>query len=111
MQFRIAILGVLFCLAAQAANVPGQSAQTSKTAPQAQQFLTGCVAQQAGQFVLLDDQMLRITSLQVAGTDQDTFAKYLGHKVQVTGTRASGQKGTFKVTGIKQIADNCSQAK
>jgi len=50
--------------------------------------------------VLLDNQMAKITSLQSAGPEKEVFAKYLGHKVQVRGTRTSGPKATFTVTGI-----------
>jgi len=62
--------------------------------------LTGCVDEQFGQYVLLDNQMAKITSLQSAGPEKEVFAKYLGHKVQVRGTRTSGPKATFTVTGI-----------
>ena len=55
--------------------------------------------------------MLRITNLQSAGSEGEVFAKYLGHKVRVTGTKSTGAKATFTVTQIEQVADNCSQAK
>jgi hypothetical protein len=112
MKFQVVLPGVLFCLAAQAAGQPGQGAPTPKqSASKAQQSLTGCVDEQDGQYVLLDDQMLKITSLQSAGSDQEVFAKHLGRKVQVRGTKSSGQKGTFKVTSIEQVSGNCGQAK
>jgi len=111
MKVRVILLGVLFCLAAQAVGKPGQGAPATKSVPAAQQSLTGCIDEQYGQYVLLDDQMLKITNLQPAGSDKEVFAKYLGHKVQVRGTKSSGPKGAFTVTGIEQIADNCGQAK
>lgn len=112
MKFQVVLLGVLFCLAAQAGGKPSQGAPTqNKSGSRAQQSLTGCMDEQDGQYVLLDDQMLKITSLQSASSDKEVFAKHLGHKVQVTGTKSSEQKGTFKVTGIEQVEGNCGQAK
>jgi hypothetical protein len=111
MKCQAVLLGLALCLAAQAAGKPGQDAPMSKSAPAAPQSLTGCIDEQYGQYVLLDNQMLKITNLQSAGTEKEVFAKFVGHKVQVRGTKSSGPKGTFTVTGIEQIADNCSQAR
>jgi len=111
MKVQVILLGALFCLTAHVAGQPSQSAPTSRSTPAAQQSLTGCVDEQFGQYILLDDQMLKITGLQSAGPEKDVFAKYLGHKVQVRGTKASGPKTTFTVTGIEQVADTCGQAK
>jgi hypothetical protein len=111
MKFQVVMLGVLFCLAADVAGQPNQGGPTSKPVSAAQQSLTGCIDEQFGQYVLLDGQMLRMARLQSAGPNQDVFAKYLGHKVQVNGARSSGPKGVFTVTGIEQIADNCAPAK
>ena len=101
MKLQVLLLGVLFGLAAQAASKPG------KAAPRAQQTLTGCIDEQAGQYVLLDDQMVKIANLQSAGADKEVFAKHLGHKVRVTGMQPSGQKGTFRVTGIEPVSGRC----
>jgi hypothetical protein len=112
MKFRVVLMGVLFCLAVQAAGKPDQSAPApNKASPAAQQTLTGCIDEQDGHYVLLDDLMLKITGLQSAGTDQEVFAKHLGSKVQVKGTRSSGQNSIFKVTRIEHVAGNCGQAK
>jgi hypothetical protein len=67
--------------------------------------------EQDGQYVLLDDQMKKITNLRSAGSDKEVFAKHLGRRVQVRGTQSSGEKGMFKVTGIEQLSGNCGQAK
>ena len=99
MKLRFAVPGLLFCLAALAA---GQSKQ---------QLLTGCLDEQDGQYVLLDEQMLKIVNLESAGPDQEVFAKHLGHKVLVKGTQPPEKKGTFKVTAIEQIAGNCAPSK
>lgn len=112
MKVPIILLGVLFCMAAEVAGQPGRSAPTSKFVPVAKQFLTGCIDEQFGQYILLDGEMQKIINLQSAGPEKEVFAKYLGHKVEVSGTRSSGQKTpTFTVTGIEQIADMCGQAK
>jgi len=73
--------------------------------------LTGCIDEQFGQYVLLDDQMLKIASRRSAGSEKEVFAKYPGHKVQVKGAGFSGPKGAFTVTGIERIADNCGPVK
>jgi hypothetical protein len=112
MKFQVALLGVLICMVAQTAGNRSQSTPTpSKSAPTAQQSLTGCIDEQDGHYVLLDDQMVKITSLQSAGSDQEVFAKHLGRKVQVTGTKSSGQESTFTVTGIERVAGSCGRAK
>lgn len=106
------LLGILLCLSALAAGKPSQGAPTpNKSASRAQQSLTGCIDEQDGRYVLLNDQMLKIASLQSANSDQEVFAKHLGHKVQVRGAKSSGQNGPFKVTSIEQVAGNCGQAK
>ncbi|MGB7759502.1 MAG: hypothetical protein WBL61_06720 [Bryobacteraceae bacterium] len=112
MKFRVVLLGVLICLVAQAAGKPSQGVPTmNQSDSKTQQSLTGCIDEQDGQYVLLDDQMRKITSLQSAGSDKDVFAKYVGSMVQVRGTKSSERNATFKVTSIKEVAGNCGQAK
>jgi len=111
MKIEAAMLGVLFCLAAHSAGKPSQPSATNRTVPVAKQSLIGCIDEQYGQYVLLDDQMVKITNLKSTGSEKDVFAKYVGHKVQVRGTKSSGPTAAFTVTGVEQIADNCSQAK
>jgi len=111
MKFQVVLLGVLFCLAAPAAGILDQGVATDKSAPRAQRSLTGCVDERGGQYVLLDDQMRKIASLQPAGPDKEVFAKHLGRRVRVKGAQSSGPKGTFKVTGIERLSGNCGQAK
>jgi hypothetical protein len=111
MKFQVVLLGVLICLAAQAAGRPGQGATTSESVSTAPQTLTGCVDERNGQYVLLDNQMRKIARLQPAGPDKEVFAKHLGRMVKVRGTKSAGQNDTFTVTGIEQIPGNCGQAK
>jgi hypothetical protein len=112
MTFQIAMLGLILCLPVQLAGKPVQDSPTpSKSAPKAQRSLTGCIDQQDGQYVLLDDQMLKIANLQSAGSEKEVFAKYVGIKVQVRGATSSGANGTFKVTSIAHVAGDCGKAK
>jgi hypothetical protein len=111
MKVRVTLLGVVICLMALAAGTSSQGPSPSKSAPAAQQSLAGCVGEQFGQYVLLDGQMQKIAGLRSSGPNNDVFAKYVGHEVQVTGTRPAGPKATFTVTGIIRIADICGQAK
>jgi hypothetical protein len=111
MKVQIALPGVLFCLTALTAGRASQADTTSKFVPVVQQSLTGCIDEQFGQYVLLNGQMVKITGLQSAGPNNNVFAKYVGHEVEVKGTRSSGPKADFTVTGIVQIADICGPAK
>ena len=111
MKVQVILLGVLFCIAAGVAGQPSQGAPTAKPVPVVQQSLTGCIDEQLGQYVLLDSQMLKITGLQSAGPNNDVFAKYVGHEVEVKGTKSAGPKATFTVTGIVQTSDKCGPAK
>jgi len=111
MKFQVLLLGALIGLAAQSADKPSQAAPTHKSASKETQSLTGCIDEQDGQYVLLDDRMLKIASLISTESDDDVFAKHLGRMVQVRGSNSSEPKGMFRVTGIERVAGNCSQAK
>jgi hypothetical protein len=111
MRVHVALLGVLFCMVARVAGQPSQGAPADKSAAAAPQSLTGCVDEQFGQYVLLDGRMVKITGLQYAGPNKDIFAKFVGHEVQLKGTKSQGPKATFTVTGIVQVADVCGQSK
>ena len=111
MKLHIVTLGVLFGMSALAADNPIQWPPASKSVPAAPQSLTGCIDEQFGQYILLDGQMVKIVHLQSTGPNKEVFAKYVGHQVQVRGTKSSGPKATFIVTGIEQIAGTCGQAK
>ncbi len=72
--------------------------------------LTGCVDEQEGKWVLVNDQTLAIiANLAADGFPTEGFAKYLGHKVTVQGTASAGGPGsTFKVRSIKTIRETCA---
>jgi hypothetical protein len=72
--------------------------------------LMGCVDEQAGKWVLVNDQTLAlIATLAADGFPTEGFAKFMGHKVTVRGTASSGDSGsTFKVREIKTISETCT---
>ena len=72
--------------------------------------LTGCVDEQEGKWVLVNDQtMAIIAKLAADGFPTEGFAKYMGHKVTVQGTASAGGPGsTFKVRSIKTIRETCA---
>jgi hypothetical protein len=96
--------GVLFCVAALDASEAARPAKAPQT-------LTGCVDQQKGHYVLLDEQMKTITQLRAVSSDQEVFAKHLGHIVQVKGTQSASGNTTFKVISIEELAGKCGPAK
>lgn len=98
----------IFLLAAGlplAAQAPKKKAARPKA-----ETLTGCVDQKQGKYVLTDDGMLKTLALiEWVDQNQENFARYVGHKVSVTGQR-SGQADPplFKVASLKDIAETCS---
>ena len=111
MKSHVVLVGILACLLAQAGSKPSEGAQSGKSATAAAQTLTGCIDEQKGQYVLLDDRMVKITSLQSAGSEKEVFAKYVGRKVQVSGTTSAEPKGVFIVDKIEQISASCGPGK
>jgi hypothetical protein len=72
--------------------------------------LTGCVDEQDGHYVLVDERTLTpIANLEADGFPLETFAKHLGHKVTVRGISSSGiGRPIFKVRSIDTISDACA---
>jgi hypothetical protein len=104
MKFHVILIAMLAC-------VPVSGASKAKSQPAPQPAMTGCIDEQDGQYVLLDEQMRKVVSLVSAGPDQEVFAKHVGHKVEVKGTAPRGGSGTFRVTVIRQLEGACGQAK
>lgn len=111
MKFQAVMLGILACLGAQASVSKPSRVPVYQAASKASQSLTGCVDEQSGQYVLLDDQMQKITNLQSAGSDPEVFAKRVGQRVLVKGTPSSARKGMFTVTTIEKLAGSCRPTK
>ena len=72
--------------------------------------LTGCVDQQDGLYVLVNDQSLTpIANLEAEGFPTEGFAKHLGQKVTVRGSSTSGAtRPVFRVRSIETISDTCA---
>lgn len=102
-----ALIGAQSTPAAAAAQTEKQQ---PKSASKTGASLTGCVDEQDGQFVLVDDRTLTpIASLEADGFPQEAFAKHLGHKVTVRGTSNSGTaRPIFKVRSVDKISDTCA---
>jgi hypothetical protein len=72
--------------------------------------LTGCVDEQEGSYVLLNDRTMNpIANLEADGFPTEGFAKHVGHKVTVRGTSNSqGALPLFKVRTIETVSDTCT---
>jgi hypothetical protein len=71
--------------------------------------LTGCLDEQEGHYLLVDDRDLKpIANLEAEGFPTEGFAKHLGHKVTVRGiSSSSGDRPTFKVRTIETVSEMC----
>ena len=71
--------------------------------------MTGCVDEEDGRYVLLNDRTRTpIANLEAANFPVEAFAKHVGHKVTVRGTsNASGERPLFKVRSIETVSDSC----
>jgi hypothetical protein len=72
--------------------------------------LTGCVDEQDGKYVLVDDRSLTaIADLVAEGFPTEGFAKHVGHKVTVRGTASpEGAKTFMKVRTIETLSETCA---
>jgi hypothetical protein len=72
--------------------------------------LSGCVDQQDGRYVLVDDRSLApVADLEADGFPTDGFAKHMGHKVTIRGTSNSGStRPLFKVRTIETVSETCA---
>jgi hypothetical protein len=72
--------------------------------------LTGCIDEQNGHYVMVDDRTLDpIADLQAEGFETEGFAKHMGHKVTVRGTSSPGEgRPLFKVRSIEAVSDTCA---
>jgi hypothetical protein len=80
----------------------GQKAKTDS--------LTGCIDQQEGRYVLVNDRTLSaVAVLEADGFPTEGFAKHMGHKVTVRGISSpAGVLPLFKVRGIETVSDICA---
>jgi hypothetical protein len=88
-----------------------QTAKQKKEGAKAQRAaLTGCVDEQDGKYVLIQEQSRSVIAhLEAEGFPTEGFAKHLGHKVTVRGTSspAGADSPVFKVQTVEPISDVC----
>ena len=70
----------------------------------------GCVDEQSGQYVLLDDRSLSpVADLAADGFPTEGFAKYVGQKVTVVGSSTPGaNRPLIKVRNIQTVSESCT---
>src|ERR1035438_3426091 len=117
MKFQILLLGAILCLGLTAqGQTTGQGTKSTQSANRmkrqpvstVQQSATGCVDEQSGHYVLRDAETSRLINLQSPNSNDDAyFAKYVGHKAQISGAKTSD---SMKVTSISQVADMCGRS-
>jgi hypothetical protein len=84
-------------------------AQDSKKKVASGASLSGCVDQQDGRYVLVDDRSLNpVADLEADGFPTEGFAKHMGHKVTIRGMSNSGStRPLFKVRTIETVSETC----
>ena len=93
-----------------------QAAEGQKKVPASQKkaasgtSLTGCVDEQDGHYILVDDRNLEpVADLEAEGFPQEGFAKHMGQKVTVRGTSNSGStRPVFKVRSVETVSETCA---
>jgi hypothetical protein len=98
----------LLAMTSQAQKTQNTKAEQKKKPEGAS--LTGCVDQQDGQFVLVDDHDMKvIANLDAVGFPVEGFAKHVGEKVTVRGISTSdSNRSVFKVRTIETVSDTCA---
>jgi len=70
--------------------------------------MTGCIDEQDGRYVLIDDRTrATIANLEAEGFPTEGFAKHVGHKVTVRGTVNPGDVPLFRVRSVETIRETC----
>lgn len=109
-QFYLAAVLATGIVVSTATPLRAQTTETKKSPKKPEgASLTGCVDQQDGQFVLVDDHDLKvIATLDADGFPEEGFAKHVGHKVTVRGINTPGAtRAVFKVRTVETVSDNC----
>jgi hypothetical protein len=99
-------------LSSAQAPAPVRKGSDSKTKAAPQSSLAGCIDQQEGKYVLIDDHtMSPVADLDADGFPTEGFAKYVGQKVTLRGISNPGStRPAFKVRSIETISESCGQS-
>jgi hypothetical protein len=105
----LTVLGVWLTPEVGIAAAASQNQKKQEKKSETTSSMTGCVDQQDGRYVLIDDRGLnRIADLEADGFPDEGFAKHMGHKVIVRGTRNAGDTLRFKVRTIETVSETCA---
>jgi hypothetical protein len=96
-------------IADSAEQQPERNRQAAPKAKAETGSMTGCVDQQDGKYVLVDDRSLSpVADLEAEGFPTEGFAKHVGNKVTVRGTvNSNGPRPLVKVRSIQKVSDGC----
>ena len=91
----------------------GAPAQKQKKAPPKMDSITGCVDEKVEVYILRSDDALKeLAKLEAVGFDNTNFARFVGHKVTVSGQlNATTEPPTIRVSSldhIKNLSDMCA---
>src|SRR5437016_4772198 len=98
MRFTLALLMMLVIAPLSHSQAP----KAKKTPRPPMETMTGCVDEKASDYVLRTDDMLKeIAALESVGFDKTNFARFVGHKVSISGQLNSAtQPPTLRVTNL-----------
>jgi len=106
----VIVLAAVIPLPVVASQTQERAAQKTQQKKSEGASLTGCVDQQEGQYVLVNDHDLKvIANLDAEGFPTEGFAKHMGQKVTVRGTNdPNSARPVFKVRRIEIVSETCA---
>jgi hypothetical protein len=110
MRYAWVLLGVML-IVSPGAPAQQQKQKQKKAAPK-MDSLTGCVDEKTEVYILrTDDALKELATLEPVGFDKTNFARFVGHKVTVSGQlNATTTPPTMRVSSldhIKNLSDMC----
>jgi hypothetical protein len=92
------------------ASQESKKEQSGKQKPQPAASLNGCIDEQQGKYVLVDERDLNLIADLVAdGFPTEGFAKHVGHKVIVRGVSGpDSAHPVFRVRSIETVSEVCA---
>jgi hypothetical protein len=104
-------IGIAFVTSAAGYDQASRQKQSpQKSAKAGGDSMTGCIDQQDGRYVLVNDRDMKlVANLEADGFPTEGFAKYMGNKVTVRGTvKSDGSGKTVKVRTVDKVSDTCT---